>query len=125
MDKEQNGTKPWRMGTHDSILDSMRIEQAPQGSSPTSTRDAALDTAPDDAVIRAFLIADVRGYTMFTQERGDGKRVSKPITKLRLVPIDCDDVAIDRFYFDRFLDSANTNEQDRVAPISFLLNAAQ
>lgn len=25
----------------------------------------------DDAPIRTFLIADVRGYTMFTQERGD------------------------------------------------------
>jgi class 3 adenylate cyclase len=25
----------------------------------------------DDAHIRTFLIADVRGYTVFTQERGD------------------------------------------------------
>jgi hypothetical protein len=40
-------------------------------------------------------------------------------------PIDCDDVAIDRFYFDHFLDSDNTNEQDRVASISFPFKAAQ
>ncbi len=71
MSKEQNGTKPWRMGTHDSILDSMRTEQAPQGSSLTSAREATLSTAQEDAAIRAFLIADIRGYTLFTQERGD------------------------------------------------------
>ena len=36
-------------------------------------RDVAPGTAArtDDAQIRTFLIADVRGYTMFTQERGD------------------------------------------------------
>src|SRR5918994_2085294 len=28
-------------------------------------------TATEDAQIRTFLIADVRGYTVFTQERGD------------------------------------------------------
>ena len=33
---------------------------------PTSERDA-----PIDADVRAFLIADVRGWTRFTQERGD------------------------------------------------------
>jgi peptide/nickel transport system substrate-binding protein len=35
---------------------------------------------PDDAHIRTFLIADVRGYTLFTQERGDeaaGKLAAK------------------------------------------------
>jgi WD40 repeat protein/DNA-binding SARP family transcriptional activator/class 3 adenylate cyclase len=71
VNKEQNGAKPWRMGTDDSILESMRIEQAPQGSDPTSARGAALDTAQEDAAISAFLIADIRGYTLFTQERGD------------------------------------------------------
>jgi WD40 repeat protein/DNA-binding SARP family transcriptional activator/class 3 adenylate cyclase len=70
VNKEQNGTKPWRMGTHDSILESMRTEQAPQGSSPTSAREPIL-SAQEDAAIRAFLIADIRGYTLFTQERGD------------------------------------------------------
>lgn len=38
------------------------------------TRSDDLDTrtgAPDAAPIRTFLIADVRGYTLFTQERGD------------------------------------------------------
>src|ERR671918_979352 len=38
-------------------------------------RDGPQDTGrragADDAHIRAFLIADVRGYTIFTQERGD------------------------------------------------------
>ena len=29
------------------------------------------DAGPSDAQIRTFLIADVRGYTLFTQERGD------------------------------------------------------
>jgi DNA-binding SARP family transcriptional activator/class 3 adenylate cyclase len=70
VNKEQNGTEPWRVGTHDSILDSMRIEQAPQGSSPTSAREPTL-SAHEDVAIRAFLIADIRGYTLFTQERGD------------------------------------------------------
>lgn len=46
---------------------------------------------------------------------------------LRLVflplAIDCDRNTIDRFYFDRFLDSANTNEQDRVASISIPFKA--
>jgi class 3 adenylate cyclase len=49
----------------------MRTEQAPQGSSLTSAREATLSTAQEDAAIRAFLIADIRGYTLFTQERGD------------------------------------------------------
>jgi WD40 repeat protein/DNA-binding SARP family transcriptional activator/class 3 adenylate cyclase len=71
MNKEQNGTKPWRMSTRDPILESMRIEQAPQGSGRTSARDATLSTAKEDAAIRAFLIADIRGYTLFTQDRGD------------------------------------------------------
>ncbi len=32
---------------------------------------AGRGAASDDAHIRTFLIADVRGYTVFTQERGD------------------------------------------------------
>jgi hypothetical protein len=32
-------------------------------------------------------------------------------------PIGRDRITIDRFYFDRFLDSTNVNEQDRVASI--------
>jgi class 3 adenylate cyclase len=33
--------------------------------------DGRRDDAADDVQIRTFLIADVRGYTLFTQERGD------------------------------------------------------
>src|SRR5918999_2933441 len=32
---------------------------------------SAADTLTNDAHIRTFLIADVRGYTVFTQEHGD------------------------------------------------------
>jgi class 3 adenylate cyclase len=32
---------------------------------------SAADTLTDNAHIRTFLIADVRGYTVFTQEHGD------------------------------------------------------
>ncbi|MGH2765257.1 MAG: BTAD domain-containing putative transcriptional regulator [Actinomycetota bacterium] len=47
--------------------------QASQGSGRTRVRDAEPSSAPDETAeeIRAFLIADVRGYTVFTQERGD------------------------------------------------------
>ena len=42
--------------------------------------DPRRDDAAHDAQIRTFLIADVRGYTLFTQERGDeaaGKLAAK------------------------------------------------
>lgn len=42
--------------------------------------EGSADDAPSDAQIRTFLIADVRGYTLFTQERGDeaaGKLAAK------------------------------------------------
>ena len=38
---------------------------------PNQPDDPRKDDAADDAQIRTFLIADVRGYTLFTQERGD------------------------------------------------------
>ena len=38
---------------------------------PIQPDDPRGDDAADDAQIRTFLIADVRGYTLFTQERGD------------------------------------------------------
>ncbi len=38
---------------------------------PNQPDDPPRDDAADDAQIRTFLIADVRGYTLFTQERGD------------------------------------------------------
>jgi WD40 repeat protein/DNA-binding SARP family transcriptional activator/class 3 adenylate cyclase len=50
-----------------------QIGQAPQGPGRTRVRDPEPSSAPGDTAeeIRAFLIADVRGYTRFTQERGD------------------------------------------------------
>src|SRR4029453_8403835 len=42
------------------------LQQAPGEPPPT-----ARGGQPSDAAIRTFLIADVRGYTVFTQERGD------------------------------------------------------
>jgi YVTN family beta-propeller protein len=43
------------------------------GSGPTAEprSDARANSEADDADVHAFLIADVRGYTAFTQERGD------------------------------------------------------
>jgi len=38
---------------------------------PNQPDDPRRDDAAEDAQIRTFLIADVRGYTLFTQERGD------------------------------------------------------
>ena len=38
---------------------------------PDEPDDPHGDGGPNDAQIRTFLIADVRGYTLFTQERGD------------------------------------------------------
>jgi ABC-type transport system substrate-binding protein len=38
---------------------------------PNQPDDTRRDDAAEDAQIRTFLIADVRGYTLFTQERGD------------------------------------------------------
>ena len=50
-----------------------QIGQAPDGSAGVSDRDAEQSSAPDETTgeINAFLVADVRGYTTFTQERGD------------------------------------------------------
>jgi WD40 repeat protein/DNA-binding SARP family transcriptional activator/class 3 adenylate cyclase len=70
--KRQRDAGVWRPGTRGSILGRMRqIGQASQGPGGTRVREA--EPAPGDTAeeIRAFLIADVRGYTSFTQERGD------------------------------------------------------
>ena len=50
-----------------------QIGQAPQGPGRTRVREAEPSSAPGDTAeeIRAFLIADVREYTSFTQERID------------------------------------------------------
>ncbi|MGH2679738.1 MAG: BTAD domain-containing putative transcriptional regulator [Actinomycetota bacterium] len=50
-----------------------QIGQAPHGLEKKPDRDAEQSTAPDEVAeeIRIFLVADIRGYTVFTQERGD------------------------------------------------------
>ena len=62
------------MGTHGSILGRMRqTGQAPHVPATMLGRDAE-PTAPAEGDRRGdqdFLVADVRGYTVFTQERGD------------------------------------------------------
>jgi WD40 repeat protein/DNA-binding SARP family transcriptional activator/class 3 adenylate cyclase len=72
--KRTNHAGVWRPGTRGSILGRMRqIGQAPHGSVRVEGRNAELSTASDEIAggIRAFLVADVRGYTVFTQDRGD------------------------------------------------------
>jgi WD40 repeat protein/DNA-binding SARP family transcriptional activator/class 3 adenylate cyclase len=73
IEREEN-TGPKRPRTEGSILGRMRqIGQAPHRPANTPGRDAKHSPAPDEAAeeIRIFLVADVRGYTVFTQERGD------------------------------------------------------
>jgi WD40 repeat protein/DNA-binding SARP family transcriptional activator/class 3 adenylate cyclase len=50
-----------------------QIGQAPHGPARIRGRDAEHSTAPDETAeeIGIFLVADIRGYTVFTQERGD------------------------------------------------------
>ena len=74
MAKRQNDAGVWRAEGRGSILGRMRqIGQAPHGPARMHGRDAEHSSAPDETAeeIRIFLVADVRGYTVFTQERGD------------------------------------------------------
>ena len=73
MNEKQDGTDTWRSASRDSILGDMReTVETPGGSdrrgAPKSLRRTDPETTQE---IRTFLIADVRGYTLFTQERGD------------------------------------------------------
>ena len=49
------------------------VGETPDGTTKMRGRDAEQGTAPDQpaAEIKIFLVADIRGYTVFTQERGD------------------------------------------------------
>lgn len=74
MNEDQDGPAAWRSGIQGSILGRMRgMERAPQGSDRPGVREESRSTpsASTAEEIRTFLIADVRGYTLFTQERGD------------------------------------------------------
>ncbi len=74
MSNGQDETAAWRPGIQGSILDRMgAMKRAPQGSDRTGVRADSRSTPPTGTAeeIRTFLIADVRGYTLFTQERGD------------------------------------------------------
>jgi WD40 repeat protein/DNA-binding SARP family transcriptional activator/class 3 adenylate cyclase len=68
-----NNTEVWRSGTPRSILGHMpHVDEAPHASAGARVRDSER-RSPDQTgeEIRAFLIADVRGYTHFTQQHGD------------------------------------------------------
>jgi len=49
------------------------MKHAPHGFHSTGVSQAGRGPGPDKPAegINAFLIADIRGYTLFTQERGD------------------------------------------------------
>jgi WD40 repeat protein/DNA-binding SARP family transcriptional activator/class 3 adenylate cyclase len=71
---KRDETSAWPSGVQGSILGSMRgTEHAPQGSDRIPVREESRSTPPAGPAeeIRTFLIADIRGYTFFTQERGD------------------------------------------------------
>ena len=63
---------PWLSSCSCSILASVRRSRD-EGPPPDGRKDVSKSgsDAPRDADVHAFLIADVRGYTTFTQERGD------------------------------------------------------
>jgi WD40 repeat protein/DNA-binding SARP family transcriptional activator/class 3 adenylate cyclase len=72
--KGQGETPAWRSGIQGSILGRVRgTEHAQHGSDRNAVREEGRNTLPAGTadVIRTFLIADVRGYTVFTQDRGD------------------------------------------------------
>ena len=72
--KREEDAGPKRPKNEGSILGHMRqIGQTQPRPANTPERDAEHGTAPDESAeeIRVFLVADVRGYTVFTQERGD------------------------------------------------------
>ncbi|HEX2403804.1 MAG TPA: hypothetical protein VHM29_03795, partial [Acidimicrobiia bacterium] len=75
MIEREKDARPKRPRTEGSILGHMRqIGQTPHRPAEERGRDAEHGTAPDESAaeeIRIFLVADVRGYTVFTQERGD------------------------------------------------------
>jgi class 3 adenylate cyclase len=63
----------WRSATQGPILGSMReTGKAPQTPDRPSVREPVQGTELEAvAGLKTFLIADIRGYTLFTQERGD------------------------------------------------------
>ncbi len=65
--------RQWRPNRRRSILLAMRkTPEAPEGSDgAVGERPTGQRSGSDETQIRTFLIADVRGYTAFTQERGD------------------------------------------------------
>ena len=74
MNERQDGIGVWRPRAHGSILGRMRQRgQVPHGSAGMRGPDDENNPAPDETAeeIGVFLVADVRGYTVFTQERGD------------------------------------------------------
>ncbi len=74
VNEEGDDLAAWRSESRSSILGRMRgTEHAPRGSGRIGVSEEGRRTPPAGMAeeIRTFLIADVRGYTIFTQERGD------------------------------------------------------
>jgi WD40 repeat protein/DNA-binding SARP family transcriptional activator/class 3 adenylate cyclase len=73
MDDRHDSGARWHRATQGSILGPMReVVQAPRGSHQVGIPDTRPRTDSETTEeLRTFLIADVRGYTVFTQERGD------------------------------------------------------
>src|SRR6266511_3119182 len=70
--ERKDGAGPWHSRTQGSILGGMgATEAAPRGSDQPGAREAGGTDSETAEQIRAFLIADIRGYTVFTQDRGD------------------------------------------------------
>ncbi len=63
----------WRSTTQGPILAGMReTVEAAEGSDRPAVRESGRGTEPEAVEgLKTFLIADIRGYTLFTQERGD------------------------------------------------------
>jgi WD40 repeat protein/DNA-binding SARP family transcriptional activator/class 3 adenylate cyclase len=83
MTKRQDDAGVWRAEGRGSILGHMgQIGQAPPGPAWRRGRDAESSSAQAETAeeIRIFLVADVRGYTVFTQERGDEAAASLAAT---------------------------------------------
>ena len=73
MNRRRDGSGTWRSTTQDPILADMReATEVPRGSDRPRVREPGPGTEPANAEeIRTFLIADIRGYTVFTEDRGD------------------------------------------------------
>jgi WD40 repeat protein/DNA-binding SARP family transcriptional activator/class 3 adenylate cyclase len=72
MKEKREAPDTWRSMTHGPILAGMDTGEAIQRPDRPAVRESARGTEPETGEgLKTFLIADVRGYTLFTHERGD------------------------------------------------------